>query len=348
LVFRSTAIISLLFAVSAAQAVTVLPGVGYSTSTGFVIGGIASQTLLDTEGDEAGSITLKASYGTAGLVSFGPEFTYDTGSGIWEASARYMRLMEKKWYGWGNGTDPGYFTLMDFEKQNIEVSYSPKLIGNLYLRTGLDFRHSTVYNREDSPLWAENRSDRYSSTWTAGGSLGLTYRIGIPLGSMLVTEFVAEAQTGDVDYSSLEGSINTGFLLPAGAQLSVETILHRHFNIEETPLPYTSYVGQGHRFRGYSDFRFTGPVWGLASMEIQKLFTEIRVPVINESWGIGLSVFADAGQVAEEVSGLRMDRFHTDVGFGVRLLTHDKMLLKGDLAWGDEGVVISGGIDQAF
>jgi len=115
-----------------------------------------------------------------------------------------------------------------------------------------------------------------------------------------------------------------------------------------TPLPYLPALGQSQGFRGYSDFRFTGPVSLLTSAEIRKLFLTIAVPLSDMPWRIGAAVFADAGQVAESVDELAMRRFHFDAGAGLRILTHDNLMLKVDGAWGDEGLAISAGIDHDF
>jgi hypothetical protein len=43
-----------------------------------------------------------------------------------------------------------------------------------------------------------------------------------------------------------------------------------------------------------------------------------------------------------------MRRFHIDAGAGLRILTHDNLMLKVDAGWGDEGLAVSAGIDHDF
>jgi hypothetical protein len=61
--------------------------------------------------------------------------------------------------------------------------------------------------------------------------------------------------------------------------------------------------------------------------------TEYRTPIW---WRIGGTVFAAAGQVADDLGGVAFDRFHTSAGFGLRfqLDRQEELNIRMDFGWG--------------
>lgn len=333
----------ILLLASVSQALSLFPTLGYSSSTGFVLGGNAGIVTVSPDGVHRGLYSAGAFYGTAGMVSVKAEGLRTGPGGGFQAGVHYERLMGKKWFGWGNHTHPDTSTVMDLEKQGVSFGLIRGVLPGVFLRAGLSVRHSSVYNRDMNPLWEATPFQRYGSTWTGGPEIGVDYRS---------RRFGAGAsftlQAGDATYQSLIGRIESLLPLPAGLDLGLFLMAGRHFGVSQTPLPYAPALGQAQGFRGYSDFRFTGPVRILASAEVRRMLLEVETPLSDLPWQIGAAVFTDAGQVAEGPGDLSFRRFHWDAGAGMRILTHDHLMLKLDCGWGDEGPALSAGIEQGF
>jgi outer membrane protein assembly factor BamA len=130
-----------------------------------------------------------------------------------------------------------------------------------------------------------------------------------------------------------------GFIL-SGTVIGVHGRLNRYFNVSETPFPMLPSLGGANDLRGFSNFRFRGPWSLLCNLEIrQPIFSlpgKNTTKEGNPSSMVILAFFADAGQVADEFSGFCWDRFHSDVGFGLRIYLGEAVL-RADMAFSDEG-----------
>ncbi|MCP4647910.1 MAG: hypothetical protein GY852_09305 [bacterium] len=60
------------------------------------------------------------------------------------------------------------------------------------------------------------------------------------------------------------------------------------------------------------------------------------------------AAFAEAGEAAEEFNKLSTGGLHTDVGAGFRFMLQPNAEMRIDAAWGDDGMLIQSGFDQAF
>lgn len=343
--YRCLWLLQLLMAADAG-AFSIFPTLGYSSSSGFVLGGTAARSVMSPESLLVGMYTLGAYYGTSGMVSVSGGAVLASPPWGRQYSAGYERLLHRSWYGWGNGTHPDTTAGMHLERQSISLNLRRAFAPGVLLQAGLLARHSSVYEREDSFLWDEAPTDRYGSTWTMGPEAGVTLTSGS--GSRVSARMTVSLQTGDVSYGSINCGLSSRTRLPGGLELGTSVNANRHFGTGSTPIPFVPSLGQSQGFRGYSDYRFTGPVWLLCSAELSRMLVQLEFPVFDRPWRGGVAVFADAGQVAESFSGLGMNRFHSDVGAGLRLLTHDDLLLKLDCAWGDENILVSAGIENPF
>lgn len=341
-------LLPLLMATAQVRALSVFPVLGYSSSTGFLIGGTAAQPILTPDSLQTGIYTLGILYGTTGMVTVRADGARALPTGSRQCSLEYERLMDRDWFGWGNNTHPDTTAEMDYEKQGISVLFGRAVGRGLLLHAGVAVRHSSVYKRQESPLWDATPSTRFGSTWTLGPDAGVTFNHGLPGEPRYSAGFTGSFQTGSVTYGSISGRLSAW--LPAPGELEMGFVLKasRHLGADQTPTPYAPCIGGAQGFRGYSDFRFTGPVWVLCSAEARRMLVSFDVPLFDRPWQAGLAVFADAGQVAESFSGLCMKRFHYDSGVGLRLLTHDYLMLNVDGAWGDEGLMVTAGIEHPF
>ena len=339
-----TTILAVALFAAAASAFTALPALGYSASSGFIIGGYLLFPLA-TPGDQ---FTIDTYYGTAGVIKFQPGLVRRFSNGFSVSTLEYRKVLSKKWYGWGNNTDPDSSAAMDYEKQNFLANLTVLSGSGFSFTGGLDIRHSAIFNREESILWERLPGDVFSSTWTAGLSGRITYTVPVPHdGSVL---FAADGffQAGDVSYSGITGMIR-GTVNPwESGTIALGGRIHRQFNVSETPVPYASGIGQNVNFRGYSDYRFTGPVWTLYQLQVKNdLFTAHDFEG-NHLLTIAAVAFAEAGSVAERPGDLSTESLHTDLGLGLRFEIQHGAEMRIDAAWGDEGMLIQTGFDQAF
>ncbi len=330
------------------QALSLFPTAGYSSETGLLLGGTLMAPILSPDSLQTGLYTIGAYYGTSGVVSVKADAVRAMSMGGVRFSGRYQRLLEADWFGWGNRTDPDTSAVMDFEKQNLSILFSRVLAPGLMFQAGISARHTTVYDREESELWERAPSTRFGSTWTLGPDAGISLGGGGIEGFRWSAGLSGSCQTGDVTYGCITSQFSAWVPAPGRLELGVSATAARHYGTADTPIPFMPSLGQSQGFRGYSDFRFTGPVLLLCSAEIRKMLLTISVPVFNQPWQAGVAVFADAGQVADSISGLAFGRFHGDAGAGLRLLTQDRLMLKFDGAWGDEGLCISAGVENPF
>ena len=340
------ALSALALAAAAAGAVTALPILGYSSSTGFLIGGFVITQL--EQSPPGSSASLDAYYGTAGVIKFQPSLTLVTDNGLFETSLECRKVLNKSWFGWGNQTDPDSTAEMDYEKYDLLAQYSMPLTGNLFVTAGLDARFSTVFNREESILWDRVPGGGFNETLTAGLTGGITAVFPGPLAGNILLEARGFFQRGDASYAGVTGRARIQTRPWENGTLALAGRLHRHFNVKETPVPFTSGIGANVDFRGYSDNRFTGSVWTIAQLEVEQRLFQLVDEEGNPALSLKVAAFMEAGHTADSFGDLSMDDLHTDFGGGIRIGASDQAQMRIDAAWGDEGMVLSTGFDSAL
>jgi len=93
------------------------------------------------------------------------------------------------------------------------------------------------------------------------------------------------------------------------------------------PFYLQEFLGGSHTLRAYQSFRFRGS-------ELLLLQAEYRWEAAP---AIELVLFADAGQVASEDRELKTSDLKTDWGVGLRFKSFKAVMMRMDVAWGDEG-----------
>jgi hypothetical protein len=338
---RSAAVLAL-FAASAC-AFSALPTLGYSASSGFIFGGF----LVFPLSSPPGQFTINTYYGTAGVIKFQPEMIKVYDAGILSTSLGYRKVLGKEWFGWGNQTDPDSFATMDFEKADLLASFTVPA-DHFSFTGGLDVRHSCVFNREQSALWGSLSQQSFASTWSAGLNGRIDYTTDIPVNGDILLSTGGFFQAGDVSYSGLSGKVR-GTVRPwSGGEIALGTRVHKQFNAGEAPIPYVAGIGQNENFRGYKDYRFTGTVWNLSQFEVrQDLFT-LGKAGSDQALTVGLTVFAEAGEAAEEFSELSVNSLHTDYGCGLNIKLDSSAQMRLDAAWSEEGMLIQSAFGRSF
>jgi len=269
-------------------------------------------------------------------------------SGLLSISPGYRKVIGKEWYGWGNATDPDSFATMDFEKADLLVSFTAPAGNHFHFTGGLDVRHTSVFNREQSVLWSSLSEENFASTWSAGLNGRIDYTADIPVNGEILLSSGGFFQAGDVSYSGLSGKVR-GTVRPwSGGEIALGTRVHRQFNAAKAPVPYVAGIGQNENFRGYRDCRFTGTLWNLSQLEIrQDLFT-IGKAGSDQALTIGVTAFAEAGEAAEKFAELSVNRLHTDCGCGLNIRLDSSAQMRLDAAWSEEGMLIQSAFGRSF
>jgi hypothetical protein len=291
---------------------------------------------------------VDAYYGTAGVIKFQPVFTRVFSSGILNTSLECRKILERDWFGWGNNTDPDSSATMDFEMYHLLAEYTLPLSGNVFLTAGIDARHSSVFNREESILWSRMPGQVFDATLTTGLTGTVTGIFPASSKGDILLEANGFFQEGDVSYAGITGRTRLQERLWNGGEIALGARIHRQFNVSETPIPYTSGIGAQNDFRGFSDLRFTGPIWAIAQFEVRQSILTLKDEAGQPALVLQLAAFTEAGRTAESFGKMSIHGVHTDVGGGVRLGVGGDAMMRIDTAWGDEGMVLTTGFHSAF
>ncbi len=340
---KHTVLILILTALTA-NAFTALPALGYSASSGFILGGFFLFPFTNPDNQ----LTIDTYYGTAGVVKFQPSIIRYFDSGVLTSTIEYRKVLDKDWYGWGNQTNSDSTATMHFEKRNFLAEFAFPYWKNVFLTCGVDVRQSTVYDRETSYLWNRLPGEVFASTWTGGLRVTLGYAIPLTENSDVLISTDGFFQEGNVSYGGLTHKIKVTVEPWNSALISVGARLHQQYGIENTPIPYASGIGQNVNFRGYNDYRFTGPIWTLYQLELKNEVFSLKNHEGDKLITLSAAAFAEAGAVAELYEELTVNSLHTDIGGGFRLALPDNAEMRIDAAWGDDGMRIQSGFDQAF
>jgi outer membrane translocation and assembly module TamA len=86
-------------------------------------------------------------------------------------------------------------------------------------------------------------------------------------------------------------------------------------------------LSNSHVLRGYPSLRFRGE----KLLSLQAEYRWEAAPALE------LALFADAGRVFRAAEDFGLEGLHGSVGFGLRLKSHEGVLVRFDVARGDEG-----------
>jgi Omp85 superfamily domain len=93
------------------------------------------------------------------------------------------------------------------------------------------------------------------------------------------------------------------------------------------PFYFQEALSNSRTLRGYPTFRFRGE----KEISLQAEYRWEPAPALE------LAVFVDAGRVFRPEQDVSLDGLRASGGFGVRLKAYDDVLMRFDVAWGDEG-----------
>jgi hypothetical protein len=322
---------------------SILPVLGYSSSSGVQIGGLLAN--LHRSHGSARVFSVMAWYGTKGAFVAEPDLRFFSPGGIWTVGGAYRKRIDSKWYGWGNGGDDDSLALYDMEQQLLYGSWEKPLGGGFALTSRVEVRHSVCYRFEENPLFDSSPSDETGSLWTAGPQVDLTFSTYGPVRTTLGVG--GSWQTGDVSYGSADCSASMIAELDDMTETGLNLQLSRHFDTESTPFAFLPSLGGGDGLRGYAGDRFRGDWIMLSNLELRRKifrFTDDE----NRELAIGAVLFGDAGQVGDSLGDFRWDRFHLDAGIGLRMYMPGGAALRADIGFSGEGFAVNTGFSELF
>ena len=311
----------------------VFPLVSYSSSSGVLFGGVVSHNMIPPFSPFAFNCMAHAY--TNGSILAEPECYFPLHNGLMNIKAEYRVDNGTSFYGWGNNGDKDVHTSYDRQTQCISGIYRFSPITGLAFSTGILVNHSTVYDRSEDTLWTTSPCSDYGSLWSAGPVIEAHW-----LFPSLITGYTSidiEHQMGSgFSYSSTGATL--AFFTPIGASTTPAFRIRgeKHFGTSETPFPYLPSLGGNTGLRGYHDRRFGGSWTLLANLELRQRLVTFKIDESN-SIELGVVLFGDAGQVANELDEVKWNRFHLDGGLGLRVTIPGGGTLRVDFAMSPEG-----------
>lgn len=340
-----TAVLAILLLVSyPAMAWKVFPVLSYSSSSGFLLGGVVNHNMLPPFRPVAFS-TMSYIY-TDGSVHASPKLLIPSGNGIIEIQLSYDTRRENDFYGWGNKGSNDVSAQYSSEIQKLMLSWHTALVRDLALSTGISVHHSTIYERENSLLWQQSPQQSFESTWTAGPFAEAVWNLPAFIDGYLTSGLNIQTD-GDFVYSTADAS--AAVFLPLGSSTlpASRVRIVKHSGTDSTPFSFLPSLGGSSGLRGYSDGRFRGNWSLLANVELRRDILSLRLDSENV-FELSLVLFGDAGQVADHLSECRWDRFHLDGGIGARMTLPGGGSLRADFALSPEGLGVQMGLGELF
>jgi hypothetical protein len=345
---RSTVLVLAALSAVAGADFSFTPLVSYSSASGFIFGGLLGMRAEKTSGIAMTAMATMTTEG--GQVAEIRAISPWQGSG-WRVALLHERLVNRRYRGWGNGGDPDSSVTYDREQHRIALSreqfFSPFVSAEL----GVEVLHSTVYSRQDGEQWSESPSQSYGSAWTAGPFARLRLSSYLPFSPLSHTDLTGGLQFGDGrGYGSSTVSTAAYIGLPWDNLLACRAWLSSSWDLPGTPFAMLPSLGPDQILRGYDSRRFYGPWRTMANLELRRPLlvllydSESQLPRAL----LGMVVFADFGQVAEEIAGFRWDRIHPDAGVGLRF-TNMGVTMAADFALlSQEGFKMALGFGESF
>ena len=335
----------ILFALSyPAMAWKVFPVLSYSSSSGFMFGGVVNHNMLPPFRPVAFS-TMSYIY-TDGSFHASPLLLIPAGNGIIEMQLSYDAKRENEFYGWGNEGSDDVSAGYSAEVQELLLSWNTALIRDIALSAGVRVNHSTVYDREKSVLWQQSPIRSFQSTWTAGPFAEAVWNLPGFLDGYLSSGVNVQTD-GDFVYSTTEASAAL-FMPLGGSTLPASRVrIVKHTGTDSTPFSFLPSLGGSSGLRGYSDGRFRGNWTLLANVELRQDVLSLRLDSEN-FFELSLVLFGDAGQAADHLSECRWDRFHLNGGVGARMTLPGGGSLRADFAISPEGLGVQMGLGELF
>jgi outer membrane protein assembly factor BamA len=329
--------------------ITPLPVIFYSPETQLAFGGAAT-ILYRAEGstlrDRPSTFTPALIYTTRGQVLFflGGS-VYGAGNRDELSPGLSYRKFPDSFYGIGNDTDADGGQDYTDEGWTVYADYQHELVSRWRAGAGMNFANSSITGTQATDmLETENIPGQMGGQVVGIGFLGGwdgRDNISFPRRGQyhqLSVRVHDEAWGSDFDFTL--SSLDLRAYLPLARSSTVALRALGQSSSGEVPFQTMPALGGDQLLRGYYAGRFRDN----ALLAVQG---ELRLHVWRR---MGMVVFGAAGQVAPELSGLGMGRFHGSLGAGLRmLLVRDEGLnLRCDYGIGSDSTGLYFSLGEAF
>ena len=329
-------VLLVLFSTTAFSNWMLLPVAGYSSFAGIVYGiRIKSREEI---GFDSGFLQLVHS--TEGMERIVLSFSTSALDGDFSSIVEHLKLPGISFYGYGNGGDSDSTTVFTGESQRLRLLYSRRMFAPLTLGLGIETRHSTVYDREESPLWSTLPGEHYNSVWTVGPVVHVRLEPALVSSLTGYTELDMDWQTGDdINYSIFTGQSALFYPVPViNTTAACRVMLKRHIGTGTTPFMWLSFLGGSDDLRGYRKNRFAGEWLLVSNLELRQNIFSFSSDNSSFLQGIEIALFGDAGQVSDSFDSMRWNRFHLSGGAGIRIHLSGDRTIRLDIARSPEGM----------
>lgn len=325
-----------LFSTTAFSSWMLLPVAGYNSFAGFVYG-IRIKSMEEI-GLENGILQLVHS--TEGMERIALSLSASALDGGFSSVVEHLKLPGALFFGYGNGGDSDSTTEFTGESQRLSLLYSRRMFAPLTLGLGIETRHSTTYDREESTLWSTLPGEHYNSVWTIGPTVHVLLETALFSSLTGYTELDIDWQTGDdITYSTFTGQSALFYPVPViNTTAACRVMLKRHIGMGSTPFMWISSLGGANDLRGYQRNRFTGSWLLLNNIELRRNILSFSSDNRSFLQGIGIALFGDAGQVSDSFDSMRWNRFHLSGGAGIRIHLSGDRTIRLDIAKSPEGM----------
>ena len=294
--------------------------------------------MREEVGLDNGSLQLVRS--TEGMERMVLSFSAPAFDGSFSFLADHVKLPEVSFFGYGNSGDYDSTAEFSAEAQRLRLLYSHRIAAPITLGLGIETRHSTTYDREESELWSTLPGEHYSSIWTIGPAIHVRLESAIFSSLTGYTELELDWQNGDeITYSTITGQSALFCPVPLiNTTAACRVMLKRHIGMGNTPFMWLSFLGGADDLRGYRRNRFAGEWLLLSNVELRRNIFHFGSDSSSFLQGIGIVLFGDAGQVSESFDALRWNRFHLSGGCGVRVHLSGDRTIRLDIAKSPESM----------
>ncbi|HET9316404.1 MAG TPA: BamA/TamA family outer membrane protein [Vicinamibacteria bacterium] len=261
------------------------------------------------------------------------------------ASLRYRHQPRDAFYGLGQDTQPSDRTSFLYQDASYELvtgwQFTPRFVASarlgyvqVFTTDGEDEDFppiGAVFDDQSAPGLARPQPDFYKLAglllWDArdkpfnphrGGMVALAFtRFDDKDGSLFGFQRLAADVRGYVSLGSPQRVLAGRLLLLRDQADSGSRV---PFYLQEA-------LSNSHTLRGYPTFRFRGE----KGLSLQAEYRWEPAPALE------LAVFVDAGRVFRPEQEIGLDGLRASGGFGLRVKTNDDVLMRFDVAWGNEG-----------
>ena len=319
---------------------SIIPTAYYTPEKGLGIGAlyVGLYNLSDTKLSQPSSLSLNSYY------------SENNSYGVSLKNKNFFESDENRLFIHANiANDVSYFYGLSGQSENVtsynseefsaDVIWLRKVASNIYLGFGVI---GAYINPSDIDVNTTNNTDLLVKDSSMGGSIKIDYDSrdnvdnafkGINLGFQF-NQMYSKSQSETYEQYQVYYSQYHQFQNLTG---TLAWQVKGEFNSDDTPFVQLANLGGDEKLRGYIEGRY---------VDNNMVFSQVeyRIPIY---WRVGMVFWTGAGSVANDISGLFDDTL-ISYGTGFRFNIKDRVNLRADIGFGDDGAEFYLNINEVF